>query len=135
MIKAKLFLKILLWLIAIHSCIVGIILISSGTEGIKVFGFEDGNPFFQVQGGFFYLVMCVAYLMASYDVVTNRRMLIFIIIAKCMATVFLLGYYSFVSELNILLLSGIVDGLMAVAVLLLYLKLPWNKLLEESLHG
>lgn len=122
-----LLLKILLWLIALHSCIVGILLISLGDEGMRFFGFDEGNPFFQIQGGIFHLVMCIAYLMASYDVITNRRLVIFIILAKCMASVYLLCYFSFVSEIPIILYAGLAEGFIAIAVLILYLQLPWKQ--------
>lgn len=125
--QSALLLKILLWLIALHSCIVGILLISLGNEGMQFLGFAGRIPFFQIQGGIFLLVMCIAYLMASYDVITNRRLVIFIILAKCMMAVFLLSYYSFVKEIDIVLYTGIADGIMATALLILYLQLPWKK--------
>lgn len=125
--KSALLLKVLLWLIAFHSFIAGILLISLGNEGMQFFGFVGKIPFFQIQGGIFLLVMCVAYLMASYDVITNRRLVIFIILAKCMMAVFLLSYYSFVKEIDIVLYTGIADGIMAATLLVLYLQLPWKK--------
>lgn len=120
-------LRLLLRLIALHSFIVAILLISLGNEGIQYFGFSEGNPFFQVQGGVFHIVMCVAYIIASLDVIQNRNLLIFIIIAKFIATLYLILYYCLSAAILTILLSGIGDGIMGLAVLFLFLELHANQ--------
>jgi len=80
--QAEIYLKILLWLIAIHSFTVAIFLIFLGPDGIRFFGFDSGNPFFQAQGGVFHMVMCVAYIMASKKPLKRSDLILFIIVAK-----------------------------------------------------
>ena len=47
--KAGKYLRLLLWLIALHSFTAGCLLILLGNNGISYFGFPEGNQFFQVQ--------------------------------------------------------------------------------------
>jgi len=117
---AEKYLKIFLWLIAIHSFTVAIFLISLSPDGIRFFGFDSGNPFFQVQGGVFHLVMCVAYILASKSPLKRPDLILFIIVAKSIATIYLLIYYFVFAPVLSILLSGIADGLMGIAVFLLY---------------
>jgi len=118
--QAPRYLKILLWLIAIHSFTAGSFLIFLGEDGIQYFGFPSGNPFFQVQGGVFHIVMCVAYILASLDVHRNKNLIIFIISAKTIATIYLLIYYFLIDTILMILLSGLADGLMALLVFILW---------------
>ncbi len=118
--QASKYLKILLWLIAIHSFTAGLFLIFLGEEGIQIFGFPAGNQFFQLQGGVFHIVMCVAYILASLDVPWNRKLIIFIISAKFIAFVYLLIYYFLFDHIMMVLISGIADGLMGLLVFLLW---------------
>ena len=122
------YLSVLLWLIALHSFTAGILLITLGNEGIKFFGFPEGNQFFQVQGGVFHLVMCVAYILASYDT-ANSRLIIFIILAKLIALVYLLAYFFFIEAVSTILLSGLADGMMALLVWYL-----WRSSKKEAVH-
>lgn len=124
------YIKILLWLIALHSFVVSILLLVLGPEEIKVFGFSEGNAFFQVQGGVFHLVMVVAYVIAAINPLTNRNIIIFIIVAKAIATIYLLMYYFMAEPVITVLLSGIVDGLMGLLLLLL-----WNLAVKKSDAG
>jgi hypothetical protein len=116
-------LKVLLWLIALHSFIVGLILISTGNAGMQYFGFTEGNVFFQVQGGVFHLVMCIAYILALINIKKNSGLILFIILAKCMAFIYLLIYYFLINKVGIIFLAGVADGIMALAVYYLNKKL------------
>ena len=127
--KAGKYLRLLLWLIAFHSLIVGCLLILLGNSGIVYFGFPEGNQFFQVQGGVFHLVMCLAYLIAAHDT-GNSKLIFFIIGAKSIATVYLLIYYFFVAPVLTIMLSGLADGIMAVLVAVL-----WKAATKEVAHG
>lgn len=118
--------KILLWLIAIHSCVAGLLLIILGDEGMQFFGFMDGNAFFQVQGGVFHLVMCVAYVMAAMNLKKSKQLIIFIILAKTIALLYLLAYFIFIDQILVVLISGIADGLMALMVYFFYRRLHNN---------
>ena len=114
--------RVILWLIALHSFIVAMLLIFLPEEGIRYFGFTDGNPFFQVQGGVFHIVMCIAYVMAAIDLSSGRKLIIFIIGAKSLAFLYLMIYFIFIDPIPILLISGIGDGIMALVVYLLWVR-------------
>ncbi|MCK5079164.1 MAG: hypothetical protein KAR09_04440 [Bacteroidales bacterium] len=131
---AEKYLKILLWLIAIHSLTVAFLLICLGENGILYFGFPSGNKFFQVQGGVFHIVMSVAYVFAALNTGNSRLLIIFIITAKFIATVYLLIYYFLFDPLITILLSGIADGLMGLAVLLLWQKFS-HELINKGADG
>ena len=115
------YLKIFLYLVALHSFIVGVNLLYFSSDLLQSFGFSALNePFFKFQGGVFHLVMVVAYSLAAVNPVKNKMIVIFSIIAKFMATIFLLVYYSFYDTSFIVLLSGISDLIMGVIIYYLY---------------
>jgi hypothetical protein len=72
--------------------------------------------------------MCVAYLLAARDIY-NTGLIIFIIVAKVIATIYLLIYYFMIDQILTILLSGIADGLMALLVGLL-----WQAYRKEAAH-
>ena len=124
------YLRIFLWLLALHSLTVAMFLIFLNEEGIRYFGFTGGNLFFQVQGGVFHIVMCVAYILAATDPGSARKLIIFIVTAKTIALVYLLMYYFFIDHIMMVLLSGLGDGMMALIIFLL-----WKKYNAEVRHG
>ncbi|OQX77633.1 MAG: hypothetical protein B6D61_06890 [Bacteroidetes bacterium 4484_249] len=63
-ISAKL-LKLFLWLIAIHSFMVGMLLIFLPAADLAFFGFNVIEKFFSIQGGVFHVVMSIAYVIAA----------------------------------------------------------------------
>jgi len=110
-----------LWLVTAHSFAVGLGLILLPPSYLKYFGFVNCQAgFFQIQGGVFHLVMCVAYLMAARCVDRAPGLIYFAIAAKTIALIFLLTYYVFVESEWIVLVSGIGDGLMALFIWLFY---------------
>ncbi len=119
-------LSLLLILIAIHSFCVGVGLIIRPAELMQLFGFGICyERFFPTQGGVFHVVMAVGYLMAAYNVDQYHCLVIFSIIVKIMATVFLFTYFIAVEQIWLVLASGFSDGVMGIAIyvaLLLYLK-------------
>ncbi len=119
-------LSLLMILIAIHSFCVGVGLIIRPAELMQLFGFGTCyERFFPTQGGVFHIVMVVGYLMAAYDVDENHSLIIFSILVKIMATVFLFIYFIAVEQIWLVLMSGFSDGIMGMAIyvaLLLYLK-------------
>jgi len=134
MLIAEKYLRILLWLIALHSLIVAILLIGLGEEGMGFFGFTTGNPFFRVQAGVFHLVMCFAYLLAASAPLKNKGLLMLIVAAKFIALFYLLIYYFFIEAILTLLLSGLADGLMGGLVILLWqASSPGSK--NKKAHG
>ena len=114
-------LEIVLWLIALHSFLVGIALIVTPASVFSYFGYAAiSEKFFPVQGGVFHIVLSIAYTMAALDVIHQGRMVMLTISAKIIAGVFLFTYYILISSIWMVLVSGLVDSLMAVLVWYLY---------------
>ena len=84
------------------------------------------EQFFPTQGGVFHIVMAVAYGLAAREDGRNRTLLLFIITAKFMATIFLLIYSAFVASAWVLLLSAVGDGLLGLLILLAYRRTRWT---------
>ena len=117
----KKWLSIILYLVSIHSFFVGIGLIFMPGSLMKFFGFEiPVEKFFPVQGGIFHIVMCVIYALAASNIKRNSELIFVTIIAKFMATFFLLIYYIFVDNVWMVLSSAIADCLMGIAILILF---------------
>lgn len=111
-------------LVAIHSSVVGINLISFPSEWMQKFGFNQINEsFFKAQGGVFHIVMTVAYLLGAWKPVEYRILIIFAVIAKFIATIFLITYFFTNGSTIVILLSAISDFLMGLILLYLFLKL------------
>lgn len=121
MFKHPAFLRILLWIIAFHSFIAGILLILLSPEQLSYFGFDISEKFFSTQGGVFHIVMSVAYVMAAESIGKSNHLITFAIIAKFIATIFLLGYFFFKNHIWMVLISGIGDFLMGFILLLVFL--------------
>ena len=107
----------LIILIALHSFAVGGGLIWANPEVLKFAGWvEQGPVFFPHQGGVFHIVLGICYLVEYF----HYRGIILLIIAKSIATVFLIGSVALGEPAWVVLFSGVVDGLMAVAVLIVH---------------
>lgn len=118
----KLFILVL-WLTAIHSFLVGLLLIVLPESAIVYFGFDPNNHnFFRVQAGVFHIVMSVFYAAAATDIRKHILLIKLIITTKFIATVFLISYYAFISQVLVILLSGIGDFLIGAVILLLFLR-------------
>ena len=112
-------LSMILWLIALHSFIVGIGLIVMPPQLMEFLGFNSlGDRFFQSQGGVFHIVM--AYSLAALRTSRFECLILFSIIVKFSATIFLFIYYFFAAQIWMVLLSGITDCLMGIVILLEY---------------
>ena len=114
-------LKLLLWLVALHSIGFGISLIVLPVSVIEFFGFQLAEKFFAVQGGVFHIVVSLAYIMAALDLTKASKLIILSCTAKFMATIFLLSYYFFEKHIFMVVFSGIADFLMGFMILVLYL--------------
>ena len=130
-INYELILKWILWLIALHSFGFGISLIVLPISVIEFFGFQLAEKFFAVQGGVFHIVVSLAYIMAALDLEDSKKLIILSCTAKFMATLFLLSYFFFVNHIFMVILSGIADFFMGLAILLTYLMYQKTK---ESNH-
>ncbi|MFA8436158.1 MAG: hypothetical protein ACEPOZ_16695 [Marinifilaceae bacterium] len=116
-------LKVLLYLVGLHSFLVGIGLIVLPVSSMSQFGFEVmGGKFFSAQGGVFHLVMSLAYVWAAMNVQKYQILILFSIAAKFIATVFLFSYFFLMEYIWMVLLSGIGDFLMGILMLFLYAK-------------
>ena len=114
-------LRVFLWLVALHSLGVGVMLIALPPSVMASFGYATVTErFFQVQGGVFHFVMVVAYVMAARDLRGGDPLGVFASTVKFMATVFLVVYWLAVDPILVVLLSGLGDGAMAVLLWWLY---------------
>lgn len=130
-IKADKALSLFLWLVAIHSFMVGVGLIILPTSFFEYLGFQPTfDRFFSTQGGVFHIAMAVGYAMAGYDKIKFEQLIVFSVIVKFIATVFLITYYIFITSQWMIIFSGISDFLMGLIILYLY-----RLLLNENYFG
>ena len=120
-------LQIILILMCLHSFIVGVALIFTPGKLMPFFGLAvPVEKFFQVQGGVFHIVMAMAYFIAALWYDRNQGLLLFIILAKFLAAIFLFSFYFLVEMAWTILFSGIVDCLMGLTILWAYLNFYWD---------
>lgn len=109
-------LKIFLYLISIHSVVVGLCLIVLPKEIFQLLGIIVSNRFFPTQGGVFHILMAVVYYNAAQRIGKDSIFINLTIFIKFTATVFLFVYYFMVESIIIVLLSGIGDLVMCAVV-------------------
>ena len=111
------FLSTVLWLVAIHSIIMGLALITQPVILMEWSGFRSGyERFFPAQGGVFHLLMAVAYVMGAMNSKKYHYLIVFSIIVKVVATTFLLIYCFMVEFKWTILIFGLVDGVMGAMI-------------------
>lgn len=123
---------ILLWLIAIHSFIIGVMMISGTLDVFKFFGFPYHGGFFTIQAGVFHLVLAMGYLMTAYNLNKQSLLIWFCISAKLMAAVFLLLYFAVFEPIWMILISGAVDLLMGLLLLQAYNRFKRSSYASEK---
>ena len=110
-------LSAVLYLVALHSFLTGLALVVQPTWSMKLVGFSPiCERFFPTQGGVFHILMAVAYVMGAVDAQKYHYVIVFAIIVKLAATLFLLVYCFTVEFKWIILLFGIGDGLMGLMI-------------------
>ena len=115
---------VFLWLVALDSFLIGISLIFLPSEVFEFLGFNPTfDRFFSTQGGVFHIAMAVCYAMAAVDLIKYKQLIIFSIIVKFIATVFLLSYYLTISSQWMIILSAVSDLLMGIVLLYFFLLL------------
>ncbi len=120
-LEKKYHLPFVLSLISIHSFFVGVGLIFFPGELMEYIGFQFVQErFFQVQGGAFHIVLSICYILPVISYYNFKSLVIFSIIAKISATVFLFIYFLFFDSILCVLLSGFVDCTMAILLLYVY---------------
>ena len=113
--------KTLFILLGIHSLCVGAGLILIPLSAYSFFGFgEYYGSFFKIQGGVFHIIMGSVYIVTATDPQKYRSFIYLTIAAKLTATVFLLGYYFLAERIWMVLVSGLGDLVMGLAVLSLF---------------
>ena len=106
-----------LWLVAFHSLVMGLILIAQPTAFMQFVGFSpDCEHFFSAQGGVFHLLMFVLYSLGALHIERYYYFIVFSIFIKAAATFFLLIYCFTVEFKWVILLSGIADGIMGLMI-------------------
>ena len=111
----------ILGLVAAHSIGFGVALIVLPADIIGIFGFTLSEKFFAVQGGLFHLIISYAYIASALDPEGSEKMVTLSVFAKFAATIFLVAYYFFEKPIIIVLLSGMLDFFMGLAILMAYL--------------
>jgi hypothetical protein len=120
-LKSDKILSLFLWLVAIHSFLVGIGLIVLPSSAFEFLRFDPTfDRFFSTQGGVFHIAMAICYAMAGYDKIKYRQLIIFSIIVKFLAAIFLIIYFLIVSTQWLIIVSAVSDLLMGVIILHLY---------------
>lgn len=105
-------------LVALHSAAVGVVLMTAPAAASRFGGWDSVSPlFFACQAGIFHLVLAAGYLIEY----VRYRGVVFLVTAKTLAVVFL-GTATLIGGVPwIVPVSGIGDGLMGLAVLLVHL--------------
>lgn len=121
-------LSIFLWVVSLHSFGVGIGLIFLPTAAFEYLGFLIPlERFFTSQGGVFHICMSICYALAAYDKKRFQSLIIFSLIVKLIAAVFLFAYFIFISSQLLIIFSAITDLAMGIIIWLLH-----RRLFEES---
>ena len=116
---ASLRFSLLFWLIALHSFFVGVALIVHPSRLMQVLGYGTiTEHFFPAQGGVFHVLMSILYGLVALRLDQLRCLIYFSVIVKFSAVIFLFSYYIIADHIFIVLVSGIVDGAMAVAIIM-----------------
>jgi hypothetical protein len=111
------FLSMVLWLVAILSIAIGVALITQPVFLMEWLGFgSEHEPFFPAQGGVFHLLMSVAYLLGAMDSQKYYVLIIFSIIVKAGAALFLFIYCLTIEFKWVILTFGIVDGVVGLTI-------------------
>ena len=111
------FLSMVLWLVTIHSITLGMALITQPAFLLEWSGFRsDCGPFFPAQGGVFHLLMAIAYSLGAADSKKYYLLIIFSVIVKAIATLFLFVYCFFIEFKWAILYFGVVDGIMGMTI-------------------
>lgn len=125
-------LTLLLWLVALHSMLVGFGLILLPDSLMEFLGYgKCDERFFRSQGGVFHVAMAIGYALAAYKPKVYESLVVFSIIVKFIATLFLFSYTLFINPLPVIAFSGVSDFIMALTIFYLYKKNKKTGILDE----
>lgn len=114
-------LTIILWLVALHSFAIGVCLIIAPSNIFESLGYNTCTErFFPTQGGVFHIVMAIGYAMGAMRIDQSNDLVVFSIIVKFCATLFLIIYFILVKHALVILFSGIGDFLIGLAIMLAF---------------
>lgn len=106
-----------LGLLAVHSAAVGVGLVWHPRALLAPLGFATlGEPFFATQGGVFHGIMAIAYAWAARDPAGSWPLVQLAVVVKTVAAVFLVTYWALHAGPWSVLVSGVIDGMMALAL-------------------
>ena len=109
--------RILIYLIALHSMIVGVMLLFFAEWAVNFAGWAGANPIFFIwQAGAFHFVLATGYLV-EYG---RSRTISLLLIAKTTAFVFLIGGSLITDTPWSVWFSGVADGAMALVAYLVH---------------
>jgi len=110
-------LNLLILAVAAHSVVLGVCLLSFPSWALKLVGWDYSGPvFWPSQAGLFLIILGVAY-----GAAVRFRPLIWLLVgSKACAFVFLMAHALWLDAPRLAVLLGAADGLMGVAVSLLY---------------
>lgn len=111
-----------LWLVVIHSLVVGLCLILFPPAYLNAFGFEVTEKFFPTQAGVFHLIMVVIYVFAIRRLNRSVDLVQLSIGIKFLAAIFLFVYYFLISDIVTVVLSGAGDLSMGIILLYLFIR-------------
>jgi hypothetical protein len=109
--------KILIFLISLHSVIVGLMLMFAAEWAVQFAGWASADPvFFIWQAGAFHFVLATGYLVEY----ARSRTIVLLLVAKTTAFVFLLGGSLLAETPWSVWFSGFADGAMALVAFLVH---------------
>lgn len=117
--QPKKHLSIVLWLVALHSFSMGVGLIVQPVALINFLGFGPiCENFFPAQGGAFHILMGIAYLMGACNVEKYHSLIVFSIIVKTGAALFLMLYCIIADFKWFILFCAAIDATMGLLIFL-----------------
>lgn len=109
--------KLIVFLVSLHSIVIGLLLLIFGNEVFGLFGWKpDCDAFLFHQVGIFHVVLALLY---SIEFLRYKRV-DSILLAKSMAFTFLLVEYLFFTHESAILFAGVADGCIGLAVAICY---------------
>ena len=109
--------RILIFLISLHSIIVGMMLLFAADWAVRFAGWAGADPIFFIwQAGAFHFVLATGYLMEY----SRSQTITLLLIAKSIAFVFLIGGSLLVQTPWSVWFSGFADGAMALVAYLVH---------------
>lgn len=127
------YLSLFFQIISLHSLVVGLGLIFLPFSILELLGFNgQSQRFFPAQGGVFHIIMAIGYTMASINMKSKETLIIFSMIVKFSATIFLFIFYLFVEQMLMVLLSLITDLFMGLIILFFYNQLNKREFFRQT---